>query len=121
MLVVRVPADVADEQHRGLLAEVLPPVRGADDFWAISPALCRIGAGAVAGVFDDLALGDVDQRRAVVMAVPRHDPAGLDHELAEAQLAALDLRRLLFEIDGAERRIGDACGLRISPSRARRA
>src|SRR6516162_9165726 len=63
---------------------------------------------AVAGVFDDLALGDVDDRGAVAVAVPGHDAAGLDRELAEPQLAILDVRRLLLEVDGGEHRVGDA-------------
>ena len=65
----------------------------------ISPALWMIGSDAVAGVFDDLALLHVDQRWTVVMAVPRHDAAGLDRQLAEAQFAILDIGRLLLEID----------------------
>ena len=73
--------------------------------------------GAVAGVFDDLAFGDVDQRRTVVMAVPRHDAAGLDHHLAESQFAALDLRLLLAEVDRAERGVGHAGGA-SRPARA---
>ena len=68
---------------------------------------------AIAGVFDDLAFRHIDQRRAVVMAVPRHDAAGLDHHLAEAQLAAGDLRLLLAEIDRAERGVGHALGRMI--------
>ena len=52
------------------------------------------------------------------MAVPRHDAAGLDHQLAEAQLAVLDLGGLLFEIDRAERRVGDADRLESTISRA---
>ena len=55
--------------------------------------------GAVAGVFDDLALLHEDQRRPVVMAVPGHDAAGLDRQLAKSQFAVLEMRRLLFEID----------------------
>src|SRR5215470_8146851 len=65
---------------------------------------------AVAGVFHDLALGDVDERRTVAMAVPRNDAARLDGELAETKLAILELRRLLRQIDGAQRRVGDALG-----------
>ena len=57
--------------------------------------------------------GDVDQRRAVVVAVPRHDAARLDHQLAEAQLTAGDLRLLFAEVDRAERGVGHADGLEI--------
>src|SRR5262249_4756699 len=68
---------------------------------------------AVGGVFDDLALLHEDQSGAVVMAVPGHDAAGLDGQLAEAQLAALDMRRLLAEVDGAERDVGNANRLMV--------
>ena len=47
------------------------------------------------------------------MAVPGHDAAGLDGELAEAQLAALDVGWLLAEIDRAERDVGEADGLMV--------
>ena len=47
------------------------------------------------------------------MAVPGHDAAGLDGQLAEAQLAALDVGRLLVEIDRAERDVGDADRLEV--------
>ena len=52
-----------------------------------------------------------DQRGPVVMAMPGHDAAGLDGELAEAQLAALDMGGLLAEFDGTERDVADADGL----------
>ena len=42
------------------------------------------------------------------MAVPGHDAAGLDRQLAEAQLAIPYFRRLLLEVDRAERDVGDA-------------
>ena len=42
------------------------------------------------------------------MAVPRHDAAGLDGELAEAELTLLYFCRLLLEIDGGKHGIGDA-------------
>src|SRR5262245_64228178 len=47
------------------------------------------------------------------MAVPRNYAAGLDHQLAKAQLASGNFRRLLAEIDRAERRVGDADGLEV--------
>src|SRR5262249_11989113 len=72
----------------------------------ISPAHNRIGA--VAGVFDDLALGDIDDRWTVGVAVPGHDAARPDGELAKAKLAFLDVGRLLLEVDGGEHRVGDA-------------
>src|SRR5262249_60634274 len=65
---------------------------------------------AVAGVFDDLAFGDVNDRGTIVVAVPRYDAAGFDRELAESELAFLDIRRLLLEVDGGEYGVGDAFG-----------
>src|SRR6516225_10585938 len=62
----------------------------------------------VAGEFVDLAFRDEDQRRAVAVAVPGHDAVGLYGELAEPQLAVLELRRLLRQVDSAERGVGDA-------------
>src|SRR5215203_87198 len=75
MLVVRVVPHVADEQHHWLVAQVLPPVRGALGLGPDLAGLVMDRSRAVAGVFDDLALGDVDQCRSVVMAVPWHDAA----------------------------------------------
>src|SRR2546430_16679048 len=59
VVVVRILADVADIEDDGLLAEVLPPVRGAGDFRPDLAGLVHDRIGAVAGVFDDLALLDV--------------------------------------------------------------
>src|SRR5262249_8529952 len=73
MLVVFVVKDVADEQNDGLVPEVLPPVCGAARLWSDVAGLVHDRHGAVAGVFDNLALGDVDDRGAIGMAVPRHD------------------------------------------------
>src|SRR4051794_8130653 len=108
VVVVRILADVADIENDGLLAQILPPVRGAEYFGPDVAGLVQDRLGAVAGVFDDFALLNEDQRRTVVMAVPWHDAAGLDRQLAEAQLAVLEVGRLLLEIDRAERDVGDA-------------
>src|SRR5206468_11290550 len=88
--------------------EILPPVRGTGDFRPDLAGLVHDRLGAVAGVFDDFALLDEDQRGTIVMAVPGHDAAGLDRQLAEAQLAIPDVGRLLLEVDRAERDVGDA-------------
>src|SRR3954453_14337524 len=108
VMVVRILADIADIEDDGFLAEVLPPVRGAGDFRPDLAGLVQDRLGTVAGVFDDLALLHEDQRRTVVVAVPRHDAAGLDRQLAEAQLAILQVRGLLLEVDRTERDVGDA-------------
>src|SRR5215213_2077572 len=73
MVVVRILADIADIENDGLLAEVLPPVRGAGHFRPDLAGLVQDRIGAVAGVFDDFTLLHVDQRGAVVMTVPGHD------------------------------------------------
>src|SRR5262245_36374586 len=98
MVVVRVLADVADIEDDGFLAEVLPPVRGAEHFGAYVAGLVHDRLGAVRGIFDDLALLHVDQRGPIVMAVPGHDAARLDGQFPEAQLAILDIGRLLFQV-----------------------
>src|SRR5262249_32121506 len=96
------------EQNDDLIAEILPPVRGAARLWPDVAGLVHDRIGAVAGVFDDLALGDVDDRRTVGVAVPGHDAARLDRELAKAELTLLDVGRLLPGVDGGEPRVGDA-------------
>src|SRR5215207_5519674 len=103
VVVVRILADIADIENDGLLAEVLPPVRGAGDFRPDLAGLVHDRVGAVAGVFDDLTLLDEDQRGTIVVAVPGHDTAGLDRQLAEAQFAIPDVGRLLLEVDRAKR------------------
>src|SRR5205823_13462865 len=98
-MVVRILADVADIENDRLLAEVLPPVRGAEHFGPDVAGLVHDRLGTVAGIFDYLTLLHVDQRRTVVMAVPRHDAAGLDRQLAKAQLAIPEVGRLPFGVD----------------------
>src|SRR5690242_15960094 len=78
VVVVRILADVADIENDRVLAEVLPPMRGAVDFGADVAGLVHDRIDAVGGIFDDLALLHEDQSGAVVMAMPGHDAAGLD-------------------------------------------
>src|SRR5262249_32444929 len=47
------------------------------------------------------------------MAVPRNYAAGLDYQLAKAQLASGNFRLLLAQIDRAERRVRYADGLEV--------
>src|SRR5262245_8001830 len=96
--------DIAYEQNGGLIAVVLPPVGGVA---LLRPDIARLmhdRIGAVAGVFDDLALGDVDDRRTVAVAVPGHDTARFDRELAEVGDALTGMRdrraRIGFELAG---------------------
>src|SRR5262252_8811239 len=78
IVVGRIPADVADIEDDGLLAEVLPPMRGAVDFRPEITRLVHDRIDTVAGVFHDLTLLHEDQRGPIVVAVPWHDAAGLD-------------------------------------------
>src|SRR6266542_5245426 len=72
---------------------------------ATSADLCTIGTAQVlAYSIDDLAFDEVDDRRPVAVAVPGHDAARLDHELAQSQLAVLEFRRLLGKVDRGEHR-----------------
>src|SRR5216684_3911905 len=108
LVVAGILADVADIENDGLFSEVLPPMRGTGHFRPDIAGLVRDRHLTIAGIFDDLALLHEDQRGPVVMAMPGHDAAGLDGELAEAQLAALDMGGLLAEIDGTERDVAEA-------------
>src|SRR5690349_24191046 len=78
-----IPADVADVENDSLLAEVLPPMGGAEYFRTDVAGLVRDRDLAVAGIFDDLALLHEDQRRPIIVAVPGHDAVGFDGQLAE--------------------------------------
>ena len=88
-------------------------MRRAVGFGADLAGLVNDRPGAVAGIFDDFALLDEDQRWAVIVAVPGDYAARLNHELAESQLTVGDLRFLFAEIDRAERGVGHADGLEI--------
>src|SRR5262249_34063553 len=91
VLVVLVVQDVEREQRHRLLAEVLPPVRGAERLPRHLAGLVQDRPGAVAGIFVDLAFDDVDQRGSVVVAVPGNDAAGLNDEPADPHLAVIGL------------------------------
>src|SRR6516165_11640968 len=81
---------------------------GAAGFRSHFARLVHNGNRAVAGVFDDLALRDVNNRGTIAVAVPWHDAARLYGELAEPELTLLDVGRFFLEIDGGEHRIGHA-------------
>src|SRR5262249_21676205 len=102
VVVVRVVQDVEGEQGDGLVAEVLPPMGGALGLGTYLARLVQDRDRAVAGVFDDLALDDVDQRGTISMAVPRHDAAGLDHQLANPLQMIVELHRLLRQVDAGQ-------------------
>src|SRR5262249_49170255 len=110
VLVGLVVEHVADEQHDRLLAFVFPPMLRGIGLRPDLAGLVHDRHAAIAGIFDDLTLRDVDDRRTVAMAVPRHDAAGRDRQFTEAKLPLLDIRGLAFEIDGSKRRIGYAFG-----------
>src|SRR6266849_136613 len=108
IVVVRILADIADIENDGLGTEVLPPMRGAEHLGSDIAGLVQNGLCAVAGVFNDLALLHKNESGPVVVAVPWHDAAGLDRQLAEAQLAVLEVRRLLFKVDRTQSHVGYA-------------
>src|SRR6266496_722667 len=85
-------------------------MRGGVDFARDVARLVHDRNRAIAGVFDDLAFDDVDDRRPIAVAVPGDDTARLDDELAQAQLTLRDFGRLVRELDRGEHRIGDALG-----------
>src|SRR6516225_11665227 len=99
---------VAHKQDDRLAPEVLPPMRGAAGLGADITGLVHDWNRAVAGVFDDLALRDIDDRGSIAVAMPRHDAPWFDRKLAEPELALLDVCRLFFEIDGGQHGVGNA-------------
>src|SRR5262245_11643277 len=90
---------------------------GATRLWPYLTSFVHDRNRAVAGIFDDLAFCDVDDRRTIAVAVPRHDAAWLDSKFTEPELTLLDVCRLLFKIDGGKDRVGHALG-RIGDRRA---
>jgi len=101
-------SDVGHEQDHGRVTEILPPVGRAVDLATKVSGLMNDRHRAVAGVFDDLALGDVNQSRTVFMAVPRHHAARLDRQFAKPELTILDHGRLFAQIDRTKRCIDEA-------------
>src|SRR6185295_11228055 len=94
VLVVLVVEHVAHEQHDGLVARVLPPMRRGVRLRPDLAGLVNDRHRAGAGVFDDLAFCDVDDGGTIAVAVPGNDSAWLDGELAEPELTLLDHRRI---------------------------
>src|SRR6516162_1368138 len=83
-------------------------MRGAACLGADFAGLMHNGNRAVAGVFDDFALRDVNNRGTIAVAVPWHDATRLYGELAEPELTLLDVGRFFLEIDGGEHGVGHA-------------
>ena len=77
---------------------------GATRLWPYLASFVHNRNRAVAGIFDDFAFCDVDDRRTIAVAVPRHDAAWLDSKFTEPELTLLDVCRLLFKIDGGKDR-----------------
>ena len=77
-----------------------------------SPALCTIGTAQLLAYSSISTFDDVDDRRPLAVAVPGHDAAGLDHELAHAQAAILDAL-LLVHVDRGDDCVGDADRLQV--------
>src|SRR3954451_5856513 len=105
IVVVRILADIADIENDGLGALVLPPMRSPEHLRPDVAGFVDDRIGAVACVFDDLALLHENESGPVVMAMPWHDPAGFDRKLAETKLAILQVGWLLLQIDRPERDI----------------
>ena len=61
----------------------------------------------------DLAFDDVDDGGTIGVAVPGHDAARLDGELAHAEVAAVDVERRLGDIDRGDDGVGHANRLEI--------
>src|SRR4051794_7126877 len=98
VVVVLIVQHVAHKQDDSLVSRILPPMGGAAGFRPNLTGLVHDGDRAVAGVFDDLAFGDVDDGGAIGVAVPWHDAPRLNREFAEPELTLLDVCRFLFEI-----------------------
>ena len=99
VVIVLVVQHIGHEQNDCGVAGILPPVRGLACLAAKIAGLVHNWARAIAGVFYDLALLDVDQRWSVGVTMPRHDAARGDRQLAKAKLAVLDLGGLFAEIN----------------------
>ena len=97
-MIVLVLEQVSGEQHDGLVAGILPPMRNFARLGDDVAGLMHDRHGAIRCVLVDLAVDDVDDGRPVAVAVPGHDPAWLDGELAHAELAVLDVGRLFFHV-----------------------
>ena len=101
-----------EEQHDGLIAKILPPMRDAFGFGDYFARLVHDRHCAVAGDILRLALDDVNDVRPVAVAVPWHGATGLDHELAHAKEAILDVLLLLY-VDHGDDSVGDADRLQV--------
>lgn len=66
---------------------------------------------AIAGVFGDCAIDDIDDGGAVAVAMPGNDAARLHNELAQPPLAVGDVGGLLREINRWQNSVGYALGL----------
>src|SRR6516225_9845646 len=72
IVVVLVVEHVADVEDYRLIPEAFPPVRSAAGFRTDVACFVNDRFTTIAGVFDNLALGHEDQRRAIGVAVPGH-------------------------------------------------
>ena len=75
----------------------------------MSPALCTIGTAQVLA-YSVISPDEIDQRRPVAMAVPRHHAAGADVQPAHAEQAAVDRDRLLGQIGRRHDLVGHGLG-----------
>ena len=106
VVVICVVLDVTHEQDDRLVSHVLPPMRSAAGLRSNVAGLVCNRNRAVARIFDDLAFRDVNDCGTISVAVPGHDAAWLNSELAEAKLAFFDVCRFFFKIDSCEHGVG---------------
>src|SRR6185295_5931179 len=89
VLIGAVVEDVDRDQNHWLLGLVLPPVRRAAALGRDVARVMHDRHRAITREFDDRSLHHVYLRRALVVAVPGNDAAGLDVELAQTEQASL--------------------------------
>ena len=105
--------EVGGEQHDGRVAEILPPMRYVGGLGHDVARVMHQRHGAIARIFVDLAFDDVDDGGTVGVAVPGDDAARLDHELAHAEVPAIDVERRLAHVDRGDGGVGDADRLQV--------
>jgi hypothetical protein len=92
------------------MAPVFPPMRRGAGLARNLARFVHDRHRAIAGLFGDRALDDVDDGRTVGVAVPGYNAAWLNDELAQAQRAAVNPRWLLGQINRGKNHIGYSLG-----------
>ena len=107
VVVVHVGRDVGRDQHDRLVGRVLPPMRQVA-FDRKVAGLMNDRNGASVRVFRDRAGDDINQSRAIIVAMPCDFPARRDFEPAHAQVMIRQRDLFLREIDLTKELFGDA-------------